>query len=512
MPFVFKFIIHDFAPAGKPAPLIFMVKKMKKFRILSLFLAALILLPLGGPSVLASEAEDTGTEASASSNTTDSLEPTNPRQTFITEDGDFGVDASLALAGPQDLEVDGAAVLLLELNSNTMVYAKNIDERREPASLTKIMTCLLALEHGTLTDQITVSESALTDMDPDGSSANLIAGEVFTLDQLLYCLMIASANDAAPVIAEYVAGTQSAFLEMMNQKAKELGCEDTHFSNTHGLHADDHYTTARDLAKITLAALQYEKFQEIYATTRYELPATNLSEARTLVTTNYLISSIVTSDYYDERVVGGKTGFTTPAGRCVICVAEDAGLRYLCVVLGASNTVTETYTTYGSFVTASKMLDFGFDQFTFVQVLSPLAPIAQLPVQKGTESVVVTPKESITTMLPADYEEDQLTTSYDLLSENGLEAPLEAGETVGVVRKYYGSICVGETDLVTVTAVDRKTLVSVPEKTVQEIKQNPWRGVVIFLAVLFILVLAVTVWSALRRRKHKRRRQDSKER
>ncbi|MFR0733701.1 MAG: D-alanyl-D-alanine carboxypeptidase family protein [Oscillospiraceae bacterium] len=207
-----------------------------------------------------------------------------------------------------------------------MVYAKNIDTRREPASLTKVMTCLLALAHGNLTDSITVSQEALDDLDPAGSSSGLMAGEVFTLEQLLYCLMIESANDAAPVIAEYVAGSEPAFVEMMNQKAAELGCTGTHFANTHGLHDEEHYTTARDLAKIMMAALEYEKFQEIYSADRYTLAATNLQEERILVTTNYLIDASITSDYYDERVIGGKTGFTTPAGRCVMCgrVRESA--------------------------------------------------------------------------------------------------------------------------------------------------------------------------------------------
>lgn len=124
---------------------------------------------------------------------------------------------------------------------------------------------------------------------------------------------------------------------MMNQKAAELGCTGTHFANTHGLHDEEHYTTARDLAKIMMAALEYEKFQEIYSADRYTLAATNLQEERILVTTNYLIDASITSDYYDERVIGGKTGFTTPAGRCV-CVWRVRESVYLCVVLGASST------------------------------------------------------------------------------------------------------------------------------------------------------------------------------
>lgn len=507
---------------------------MKKTRILSLILALLLTAQVICP-VFASEAEATtpleSTDATASETadttgappsngeTTENTLPdettpaaTAPASGVSENNSNFGVDAPRALAGPETLELDAAAVLLLELNSQTMVYAKNIDTRREPASLTKIMTCLLALEHGTLTDEITVSQAALDDLDPAGSSSGLQAGEVFTLEQLLYCLMIESANDAAPVIAEYISGSESSFVDLMNAKAQELGCEDTHFANTHGLHDDAHYTTARDLAKIMMAALEYEKFQEIYSTSLYELPATNLHEERVLVTTNYLIGTSVTADYYDDRVIGGKTGFTTPAGRCVICVAHSGDLKYLCVVLGASNETVDDYVVYGSFVTASKALDFGFDNFTFAEVLSPLAPVAQLPVAKATQSVVVTPGESITTLLPADFDESQLSTRYALLSEAGLEAPLEAGQVVGVVQEYYGSVCVGETDLVTVTAVSRNAFAAAAMQTAAEISASPWRFVIIILGVLLILLALLLLWSSWARRRSRKRRQQQRKR
>lgn len=484
-------------------------------KLLSLFLALLLSLSCLTGTGFAAEGTAQTTEAAipegtAGTQVPDASEPRNPLPDS-TVIHDAGLDATGSLTGPQHLEVEAEAVLLLEMESDTMVYAKNIDVRREPASLTKVMTCLLALERGNLADTVTVSAEAIAEMDPSGSNSGLLAGEVFTLEQLLYCLMIESANDAAPVIAEHIAGSEAAFVQLMNQKARELGCTDTNFANTHGLHDDNHYTTARDLAKIMRAALEYEKFQEIYATARYEIPATNLSEARLLVTTNYLIDTSVTQDYYDDRVIGGKTGFTTPAGRCVMFTAEDNGLAYLCVILGASNIVTDTYTIYGSFRAASQVLDFGFENFLFAEVLSPLSPLAQLPVKDATESVVVTPLESITTMLPQDYDETKLITTYELLSETGLEAPLEAGEKVGVVRQYYGDICVGETDLVTVTAVERLVLAAAVNETVAEISASPWRFVVIVLSVLLglLLVFLLTV-TILRCRNCRRRRRRSR--
>ena len=493
------------------------MKNVRILKILSVFLAMFWVLQIWSLPAAATAADPSETTATEDTTPTESA-PTESEATetpaptaapsHVDMDSNAGVDAPRALGGPDQLDFDAEALLLLELNSETMVYAKNIDTRREPASLTKVMTCLLALEHGPLTDTVTVSEEALHDLDPSGSSSGLMAGETFTLEQLLYCLMIESGNDAAAVIAEHIADSEAAFVEMMNAKAMELGCTGTHFANAHGLHDDEHYTTARDLAKIMMAALEYEKFQEIYSTNRYTLPATNLHEERVLVTTNYLIDASFTADYYDSRVIGGKTGFTTPAGRCVACVAESGKLRYLCIVLGASSTGPDDSIYYGSFISASEALDFGFESFTFVEVLSPLAPIAQLPVAHATQSVVVTPAESISTMLPEDYDESLLNTQYQLTAEAGLDAPLEAGQIVGTVQKYYGSVCVGQTDLVTMTGVERNALGAVVMQVKDEIAQSPWQFVVIILAVLLGIFLLLLVWSAWTRRRNRRRRQN----
>lgn len=423
-----------------------------------------------------------------------------------------GIDATGALLPAAQAEFDGTAIMLYEINSGTMVYAKNIDEIRYPASLTKVMTCLLALEHGNLTDQVTVSEEAMADQDPNGSSAGIMAGEVYSLEQLLYCLMIASGNDAAPVIAEHIAGSESAFIAMMNEKADALGCTSTNFANTHGLHDDNHYTTARDMARIMLAAMEYDVFRDIYSTAQYELPPTNKQEdSRILVTTNFLIGTAVTAEYYDSRVIGGKTGFTTPAGRCIACTAENGDLYYLCIVLGASTQTTdEGATIYGSFVTVSKLLDRGFGDYTFAKILSPLSPVAQMPVKNASESVVLTPADTISTLLPKGYNPANLRTTCVLDSPDGLTAPLEAGQVVGRVDVYYDSLCIASTDLRTMTAVQRQSVTSaIVQQAEEEMRQSPWRTVVIVLVVLLVilvLLLILSAWVRSRRRRRRRHR------
>jgi len=209
-----------------------------------------------------------------------------------------------------------------------------------PASLVKIMTALLAIEKGSLTDEITVTENALEALPANSSTTDLQAGEIVTLEQLLYCLMVGSSNDAAVAIAEHIGGSQQEFLATMNQRAKELGCTGTNFVNPHGLHDDAQVTTARDMTRILAAAAKNEQFMAFFSATEYTMSATNLSEARELDSTNYLMLTGKPL-YYDSRVTGGRTGITTDRERCLAVTADQNGLSYIAVVLGAVPTFEE---------------------------------------------------------------------------------------------------------------------------------------------------------------------------
>ena len=355
------------------------------------------------------------------------------------------IDATGALEPEAALEMDGEAVLLYERNTDTLVYGRNIDVPMEPASLTKLMTCLLALEYGWYGDEITVTASALSGMDPYGSSAGLRPGEVYTLRELLYCLMVQSANDAALVIADYLGGSQEAFVEMMNQRALELGCRNTHFSNPHGLHSDDHYTTARDLAKIMLEDLKYDLFYDLYSTTVYVLEETETRQERTLRTTNYLISTETTDRYYDSRVLGGKTGYTSYAGRCVCCTAAGETLSYLAVVLGASDTDAEGRDYYGSFVTASALLDHGFWDFEIAGALVEGYTLTY-PVVCGDADAELTVYEGLEALLPAEPADRRITTECRFF-DGTLTAPVELGDQVGELEVCLDGVSLGSVSL-----------------------------------------------------------------
>ena len=392
-------------------------------------------------------------------------------------------------------EVSATSALLIERNSGTVLYEKDADAKVYPASMTKIMTCMLAIENGKLSDTVTVSASALEGLSEDGSTANLKVGERMTLQDLLYCLMLSSANEAANVVAEYVSGSIDAFIKLMNSRAAELGCTGTHFANTHGLHDENHYTTARDLARITEAALQTATFRSICSSASYTVGATNLSSARSLSTTNRMIVKSADNLYYDSRVTGVKTGYTTPAGRCLTATAEDGTLSLLSVVCGCPTRILDSGDLeFGSFPDTSALLDYGFSNFTYQTVLNTLYPIAEIPVKNASATSVVplAPATSLGILLPMNYDESLLQYSVTPVSEEGVEAPIAAGDVLGAVTVSYQGREVGSTELVAITDISRATLLK---------RNNGLGGAVAVILIVLSIVAAVYLILRIRRQR-----------
>lgn len=492
---------------------------MKKIRIICLILSFVLLFQ---PAVRPIAATDVTDDAVVE--TTEAVEETTEVTTEATEpaeepaeEGSFykvperflgdpsiasGVhtlDARFPLTTEKDFELGVKGALLYELNTDTLLYGNNQDEQLYPASLTKMMTALLALEHGDLNAQITVSEAAISDIDPDGSTANLRAGETMTLENLLYCLMVSSANDAACVIGEYVGGSVAGFVDMMNEKAKELDCSGTHFMNPNGLHDPMHYTTARDLAKIMAACLKYPEFEKIYSTPVYDVPATNLCSSRHLESTNYFICTTRTAGYFNEYVIGGKTGFTTPAGRCLACVAEKDGVKLLSVVLGGENSYYDdgvTISAYGSFVQSEKLLNYGFDSFQLMEAISKDQTVGQFQVAGGANSTVGHPAETMKAALPMDFDPADLRWDY-VQTNNDLTAPLSAETKLGTVCAWYRNICLTQVDLLSANDVEQmeEVVSEMQQAALEPVEESNGRSILdyVTLAAMILGVVAVVV-------------------
>ena len=367
----------------------------------------------------------------------------------------------------EEIDVDARAALLVEKETGEILYEKNAHEKNYPASITKLTVALLvfeAIDAGQLSlDQpITAHESAFEGLSIYGSTAGIKVGEVLTVEQLLQCMLIVSANEACNVVAEYVCGSISVFVERMNTRAQELGCTGTHFANPHGLPKDDHYTTAHDLYRITKEALSHELFATICNTVKHTVPATNMSEERTLSNTNGLINpdSPMYRGYYYEYAKGVKTGHTDAAGYCLISTAEKDGVRLLCIVLGGKGTARANGTTdFGSFSDTLTAYRWVFSHYGWRAIVSASDLICEVPVRYGRDgdSVTVRPAQTVSAVLPAADSDgapqfEQQVTIYSERDGKPLEAPIKAGDEVGELTVSYNGTVYGTVKLV--AAVD----------------------------------------------------------
>lgn len=375
--------------------------------------------------------------------------------------GCHSIDARYPINGSDYMMSYSDSVILYEVTSDTLVYTYNPDEVVHPSSLVKIMTALLALEHGNLEDVVVCRAEALMQVVSGALVANLADGEEVTLEQLLYIMLVGSCNDAALVIADHISGSQDRFVDLMNRRAAELGCMDTVFKNSTGLHHDEQFTTARDVVRILREALKYPKFVEIFGTPNYSMPETNKSDARYFVTTNYMISDEVYLYYKDSRVTGGRTGTLDNTDRCLAVTASINGGIYIAVTMG-----TEIYYgadgsrpySHGSFVDTDILLNMA-SRSSLVRVADPEQIVDQLPVQGGDHHVVVGSNEVISCVLPPDYSWDMITMRTEMVN-NTLTAPVKAGTKVADVQFWYGSICIGESSLFTKIDVPQSTKVT----------------------------------------------------
>lgn len=365
-------------------------------------------------------------------------------------------------------KLEATAGFLIDTQYDTVLYEKNIKAKRYPASLTKIMTALLvleAIERGDIheTTVFTASEAALEDISEGSSTSNIQAGEQMSVENLLYCLLVPSANEASNILAEGVSGSIPDFVDRMNTRAQELGLEGTHFANPHGLHDDDHYSTAYDIYLMTKEALKHPLFSKIVSTPSYTIPATNMSEERTLLNTNALLTREKFPGYVYEPTTGIKTGHTDEAGYCLVSSAQSGGRSLIAVVLGADNIFHDDGTIERKqFSESKRLLQWGFSNFKAQTLLDSNTVMEEIPVAygKGVSYVVAQPASTITAVLPRSYDPDLLEAEVELASKK-LAAPVRSGQKVGTVTVSYDGTSYGTSDLITVSDVERSNLVMV---------------------------------------------------
>lgn len=371
---------------------------------------------------------------------------------------------ALALDDP---EVGANAAVLADVDSGRVFYSKNADERVYPASLTKVMTILLAVEaveanDVSLSDMVTATANSQRDMIAEGSTSNILPDETMSLENLMYCAMLSSANESCNIIGEYISGSIDKFVDRMNERAKELGCTGTNFTNPHGLPHDNHYTTASDMYLIMSEAIDHDLFETLYSAVTYTVPATNLSGARELANTNGLINAdaVYYHGYFYEYAVGGKTGHTTAAGYCLVSTATKDGVNVLSVVMGCEATNgSDGSVSYGQFEDSITLYDWVFNNYSIQDVLSSSELITTVPVEMSSEStgVSVRPNTVITALIPNDIDIEAIDRSYVIYSvrdNEPLVAPISSGAVLGEVTVSYGGTVYGSVPLIAATSIE----------------------------------------------------------
>jgi D-alanyl-D-alanine carboxypeptidase (penicillin-binding protein 5/6) len=367
------------------------------------------------------------------------------------------------------------SAILMDADTGQILFEKNMHEKLSPASITKIMTALLALEKGDLSDSITMSHDAVFSVPRGASHIALDEGEVLTLKEAMYAMMLVSANDAANGIAEYISGSIKDFADLMNQRALELGAKNTNFVNPSGLTVEGHYTTAYDMALITLQAMQHQDFNTIWGTSRYEMAPTNKQpEVRFFNNQNRML---ISSKYQYEDVIGGKLGWTTEAQNTMVVAAKRNDRTLLCVLFKSQDPQAK-------YQDAKLLFDYGFDQFRKIS-------LEELSISSDYSFLL---HNSIAT--------NQILVAYDLplkQEDGSLQQKLHLSLPEDLSHLMYPEI--GSSTLIFQAA---------PEVSSKPWQQTLLEGSLVFLKILAGLLLLLFILACIfrtRRRLRRRRRQ-----
>ena len=327
----------------------------------------------------------------------------------------LGVFPTSVLAAPEwpsDTSIEADGGIVIDATTSTVLYGKNIHERYYPASITKVLTALITLERCKLNEQVTFSHDAVYNGEEGSSNANIDEGDVLTVEDCLYALLLNSANEAGNALAEHISGSREAFAELMNERAAELGCQDSHFANPSGLNDENHYTSAYDMALICQAAIKNETFRKIDGALYYELRPTKRDPEGHTLYAHHAMMKKNDSRYY-PGIFGGKTGYTSLAGNTLVTFAERDGMTLIAVILNGHLThYSDTKT----------LLNFGFNNFqnlnisdndtTYSSVENDMT-IAGLP-SGDLSKIILERGSSITLPKDADFSDAEVTLQYEL--------------------------------------------------------------------------------------------------
>lgn len=412
----------------------------------------------------------------------------------------------------EDPNIQAAAAYLADAETGMVLYEKNADQKRYPASTTKIMTALIVLENvSDLNEKVAVTESDFEGVGWDSSKAGFVVGEEIPIIDLLYGLLLPSGNEAANTLARHVGGSIEGFVDMMNERARALGCKNTHFVNPNGLHDDDHYTTAHDLYLIAAQAMKNETFALIANTAVKTLSETNKvaehpgGKPLKVMTTNMLIFRRTDPLFY-SYAKGIKTGHTSQAGYCFVSTAEKKDARLISVLLGCEKpeTSNQPYT----FSETKRLFEWGFDNFGSQTLVEkgqtlPSIPNVKVNLSTDTDSMVIQAADDLIAIVPNDIDLEKLVITPRVPAE--VDAPVAAGQKLGEFDVSYNNVKYGTVDLVALSDASLSKVLYYADKLSNFFHSRTFKIVVLVLGAVLILYILFIVITGRRRRRKRRR-------
>lgn len=424
------------------------------------------------------------------------------------------------LGGSERMLATAQAAMVYEVKTGTVIYSYNPDTKIVPGSLAKIVTAYLALQFCELSDEVKANSANISRLPPGSKHKDMKHDEVMTVEDLVHCLLLESANDAAIVLAEHISGNQQGFLVLMNDWVKSIGCTNTEFGNVHGLSNATSYTTARDMVRIVMEATKDEDFKKIFGTAKYTVPETNRSPERPLITTNYLIDQSIIPQFFDTQVTGGKE-HAEGAFASLVCTATYDKMDLVCVVLGATRVFAEngwSVISYGNFNEMNELLEYTSANYKVNRVLFDGQALSQFSVIDGESDVVGQPYINYDTVLPKTCQMDNLFMEWKVVG-GGLSAPVKAGEMIATVAVKYRNSYVAEAEIYAMNNVESASGNDVSIHSTAKKSDNTMDDFLGFLGSIgviavggFGLYLAYNAYRRTKRRIQRRRRRASRRR
>ncbi|NLL69803.1 MAG: D-alanyl-D-alanine carboxypeptidase [Epulopiscium sp.] len=372
------------------------------------------------------------------------------------------------------------SAIVMEAKTGKVIYEKNIHQQYFPASITKIMTAYLALEYGDLDGIVTFSEEAVFSIERNSSHLWMVPEEQITLEQALYGMMLQSANEVSNGIAEFISGSVEDFTKLMNQKAQALEAYQTHFVNPHGLHDEQHYTTAYDMALIAKEAFKNPKFREIIQTPRYEIPPTNKNDIRYLHNQHYMLPNRKTKYLY-EGCLGGKTGYTDQARHTLVTYAVKDGMELICVILKSEKPQMYEETT--------ELLNYGFDHFSLIPLAKKNTPSPSIPL-KSFDVVKTTLENDVYTVLPKSAKREEIQKMTILPYE--IQSSVKKHELLGYIIFSYNNQPIAKANIISQKdydlSIEERSIGMTPEKEFSSTPSFNIKKIILMVLAIFLLL------------------------